>query len=299
MSLLRYVFVMKIIRCFFAQILIQFFGCNYIISNFSATNNSEMEKDKSARRDFIKLASLGLGGFAASKKMGSFNINNDPVANRLNIVCVGAHPGDPEFGCGGTMNKYAGAGHEVTFLYLTRGEAYDSTISYSQAAALRTKEAEVSCKILNAKPSFAGQIDGNTILSKEKNEEMTKLILSLNPDIVFTHWPLDSHPDHQVSGLLTLTAWIRADKKFELYFYEVNTGSETMSFTPTDYVDISNEREKKKAAMFAHKTQSPVELYDSLFKTMEEFRGFEAGVKAAEGFIHFKEKAERANILGL
>ena len=100
-----------------------------------------MEKDKSARRDFIKLASLGLGGFAASKKMGSFNINNDPVANRLNIVCVGAHPGDPEFGCGGTMNKYAGAGHEVTFLYLTRGEAYDSTISYSQAAALRTKEA--------------------------------------------------------------------------------------------------------------------------------------------------------------
>jgi hypothetical protein len=51
--------------------------------------------------------------------------------------------------------------------------------------------------------------------------------------------------------------------------------------------------------MFAHKTQSPVELYDSLFKTMEEFRGFECGVKAAEGFIHFKEKAERANIIGL
>jgi LmbE family N-acetylglucosaminyl deacetylase len=257
-----------------------------------------MQKDKSARRNFIKLASLSLGGFATTKKIPSLNLS-DPLVRKLNIICVGAHPGDPEFGCGGTMNKYATAGHEVTFLYLTRGEAYDSTKSHAEAAALRTKEAEISCNILHAKPMFAGQIDGNTVLSKEKNEEMATLILSLNPDIVFTHWPLDSHPDHQVSGLLTLTAWIRTDRKFELYFYEVNTGSETMSFTPTDYVDISDVREKKKAAMFAHKTQSPEALYLSLFKTMEEFRGFEAGVRAAESFIHFKGKAERDTILGL
>jgi len=186
----------------------------------------------------------------------------------------------------------------VTFLYLTRGEAGDPTKSYAESAALRTAEAETSCKILHVTPLFAGQIDGNTVLDKEKNEEMTKLIMPLHPDLVFTHWPLDSHPDHQVSGLLALTAWIRSDKKFELFFYEVNTGSETMSFAPTDYVDISAVRDKKKAAMFAHKTQGPQELYDSLFKTMEEFRGFEAGVKAAEGFIHFKEKDARARIIG-
>jgi hypothetical protein len=27
--------------------------------------------------------------------------------DKLNILCVGAHPGDPEFGCGGTMANIA------------------------------------------------------------------------------------------------------------------------------------------------------------------------------------------------
>jgi len=258
-------------------------------------------KKKSARRNFIKTASLGLGSLAfapliASKEKDATAVIDQP-GEKLHIICVGAHPGDPEFGCGGTMARYADAGHAVTFLYLTRGEAGDPTKSYSESAALRTKEAETACKVLNAKPLFAGQIDANTILSKEKNEEMSKLILSENPDIVFTQWPLDSHPDHQVAGLLTLTAWVKSGKKFQLYFYEVNTGSETMAFTPTDYVDISTVRDKKKAAMFAHKTQSPEEIYRDYFKTLEEFRGLEANVKAAEGFVHFKEN--QTSIIGL
>lgn len=146
---------------------------------------------------------------------------------------------------------------------------------------------------------FAGHIDGNTILDKNKNEEMTKMILALQPDIVFTQWPVDAHPDHQVTGLLALTAWVRSKREFHLYFCEVNTGSETMAFTPTGYVDITAVRERKKEAMFAHKTQNPVATYGDYFKPLEEFRGREAGVKAAEGFIDFKAKGERANIIGL
>ncbi len=197
------------------------------------------------------------------------------------------------------MAKYTNAGHSVTFLYLTRGEAGDSAKSFAESAALRTKEAETACKLLNARALFAGQIDGNTVLNMQKSEEMTKLISAENPDIVFTQWPLDTHPDHQVTGLLTLNAWVKLGKKFQLYFYEVNTGSETMSFTPTDYVDISTVSDRKKAAMFAHKTQSPAVTYNTYFKKMEEFRGLEAEVKAAEAFIHFKDKAEQATITGL
>ena len=72
-----------------------------------------------------------------------------------------------------------------------------------------------------------------------------------------------------------------------------------MSFTPTDYVDITNVRERKKQAMFAHKTQDPIETYAKYFKPLEEFRGSESGVPAAEGFIHFKAAAKRASIIGL
>jgi LmbE family N-acetylglucosaminyl deacetylase len=255
---------------------------------------------KSARRNFIKLGSAGLGSLALAPLIGVAKDRalTHAVANRdekkLHIICVGAHPGDPEFGCGGAMAKYALAGHSVTFLYLTRGEAGDPSKTYAESAALRTGEAETACKLLNVKAVFAGQVDGNTELNKQKNEEMATLILSENPDLVFTQWPIDSHPDHQVTGMLTLTTWIKSGRKFQLYFYEVNTGSETMGFTPTDYVDITDVRALKKSAMFAHKTQYPEAIYKDYFKPLEEFRGLEAGVTAAEGFIHFKNKTDRA-----
>jgi LmbE family N-acetylglucosaminyl deacetylase len=263
-----------------------------------------MEKNKSERRDFIKLSAMALGGMAIAPMPGTAKQTGPipaevHVDKKLRIVCVGAHPGDPEFGCGGTMAKYSDAGHEVTFLYLTRGEASDPKITYAEMAAMRTKEAEVACKALNATPKFAGQIDGNTVLDKHWNEEMAKQIMALKPDLVFTQWPVDGHPDHQVTGLLTLTTWVRSNRQFHLYFYEVNTGSETMAFTPTDYVDITAVHEKKKAAMFAHKTQDPINTYNDFFKPLEEFRGLEAGVKAAEAFIHFKMAGERASMIGL
>jgi LmbE family N-acetylglucosaminyl deacetylase len=45
------------------------------------------------------------------------------LAGRVHIVVIGAHPDDPETGCGGTIAKLTGDGHRVTIIYLTRGEA--------------------------------------------------------------------------------------------------------------------------------------------------------------------------------
>lgn len=242
---------------------------------------------------------MGLAGTIAAPAMAEPANGAIKATKTLNIVCLGAHPGDPEFGCGGTMARYSDAGHKVTFLYVTRGEASDPGKTYAEMAALRTKEAETACKILNATPAFLGQTDGNTVLSKDKSDDAAKQITALNPDIVFTQWPVDGHPDHQVTGLLALTAWVRASRRFHLYFYEVNTGSETMAFTPTDYVDIATTHERKKQAMFAHKTQDPVNTYNDFFKPLEEFRGLESGVKTAEAFIHFKAAGERVSVMGL
>src|ERR1051326_8774780 len=77
----------------------------------------------------------------------------------LKIVCVGSHPDDPESGCGGTLARYAALGHAVTIVYLTRGEAGITGTSHDEAAAIRSSECEAACKILGAKPVFAGQID--------------------------------------------------------------------------------------------------------------------------------------------
>ena len=141
-----------------------------------------MEKNKAARRDFIKMSALAFGGLSLAPLATAEAKPVKPLKQirtgdkKLNIVCLGAHPGDPEFGCGGAMAKYSEAGHTVTFLYLTRGEASDPNKTYAEMAALRTREAETACKILNAKPAFAGQIDGNSVLDKEWNEKATKML---------------------------------------------------------------------------------------------------------------------------
>src|SRR5579875_666084 len=66
----------------------------------------------------------------------------------LSVVCVGAHPDDPESGCGGTLAHYAERGHRVTVIYLTRGEAGVRGKTHEQAAAIRTAEAEQACRMI-------------------------------------------------------------------------------------------------------------------------------------------------------
>ena len=40
----------------------------------------------------------------------------------MNILAIGAHPDDIEFGCGGTLLKYSENGHKVYMLVLSKGD---------------------------------------------------------------------------------------------------------------------------------------------------------------------------------
>jgi LmbE family N-acetylglucosaminyl deacetylase len=241
-----------------------------------------MEINKPSRRDFMQKAGLGLGLSMLPLSLLAQYSNED---RKLNIICVGGHPDDPESGCGGTLAKFSANGHNVTIIYLTRGEAGIEGKFYEEASAIRTAEAKEAGKILGAKSVFAGQIDGSTIFNNEWIEKIQKMLEKENPDIVFSHWPLDAHRDHQAAATLTFQAWLRMNKSFELYFFEVNTGSQTMIFSPTDYVDITLTQEQKKKAVLCHKSQDPESIYSMYHYTMEKFRGTAAGVKAAEAFI--------------
>jgi LmbE family N-acetylglucosaminyl deacetylase len=203
----------------------------------------------------------------------------------LKVVCVGGHPDDPESGCGGTLAMYAAQGHRVTIVYLTRGERGIPGKSESEAAAIRTAEAETACGILGAKPVFAGQIDGATELTKARVDTMVTLLAAEAPDVVFTHWPIDTHLDHQIASLLTIRAFVAGGRSFPLYFFEVNSGSQTMGFTPDSYVDITAVREKKKSALFAHKSQHGEDIYRDHHEVMENFRGRQVRTAAAEAFV--------------
>ena len=237
------------------------------------------------RRQFLSLPALAAGQTSAG--------------HATKIVCVGGHPDDPESGCGGTLARYAAAGASVTIVYLTRGEAGIPRKSHDEAAAIRSAECEAACRILGAKPVFAGQIDGATVVDRAAAESLRKLIFTEDPDVVFTQWPIDTHLDHQAASTLTFRAWLAARGRFELYYYEVDLGAQTMVFHPTDYVDVSGVREKKKAALFAHKSQDGERIYSEFHQEMESFRGRESGCGAAEAFVRLARVRSATKLPGM
>jgi len=237
------------------------------------------------RRDLI---ALSLPAIAAAQSS----------TRRLKVVCVGGHPDDPESGCGGTLARYSAAGHAVTVVYLTRGEAGIRGKSHEEAAAIRSAEGEAACKILGAQPVFAGQVDGATVLDAKAAQALGRMIGGIAPDVLLTHWPIDSHFDHQVASILAYRAWLAGGQRAELFYFEVNQGEQTMGFRPTDYVDITSVREKKKAALFAHKSQDGESIYSRHHRPMEEFRGREAGCPAAEAFVRLG-RSRAAGLPGL
>ncbi|HVW98326.1 MAG TPA: PIG-L deacetylase family protein [Mucilaginibacter sp.] len=246
-----------------------------------------MNMDTHSRRHFVKNAAAGLGLLTLPALL---NASPGTQGTKKKIVCVGAHPDDPESGCGGTLARLAAEGHEVTIIYLTTGEAGIANASHQDAANTRRQEAINACKIINAKPVFAGQIDGATIADNNTLSHLHTLITSEQPDVVFTHWPVDSHKDHQIASLLTIQTWLHATQKFALYFFEVCAGEQTMLFNPTDYVDIGGTQEQKKKAVYCHVSQDPPGIYACGHTAMEDFRGREAGVSAAEAFVRMTGK---------
>jgi len=246
-----------------------------------------MDAALNTRRQFVKKTAAGLGLLTLPSLL---NANPNHPDTKKKIVCVGGHPDDPESGCGGTLAKLANLGHEVTIIYLTTGEAGITGASHDDAAKTRKQEAINACKILNAKPVFAGQIDGDTVVSNDSLKHLQNLIGDEKPDIVFTHWPIDSHKDHQCASLLTIQTWVRSENKFTLYFFEVCVGEQTMGFHPTDFVDITDTRETKRKSVYCHVSQDPPGIYACGHAAMEDFRGRELGVSAAEGFVRMTGK---------
>lgn len=112
---------------------------------------------------------------AVAAPLAATIVSGAPAPDRkLNVVCVGGHPDDPESGCGGTLARYSARGHNVTIVYLTRGEAGIPGRTHDEAAHIRTDEALKACRILSAAAIFAGQIDGSSEITNARYRSVRK-----------------------------------------------------------------------------------------------------------------------------
>jgi LmbE family N-acetylglucosaminyl deacetylase len=246
-----------------------------------------------SRRTVLSHASGLAGTFVAGVPLAATAVTEGQggpkqPARPLKVVVTGGHPGDPEYGCGGTIARYTALGHDVVLLYLNRGEWPPRDEGKSRVA-----EAKNACEILKARPLYAGQFNSKAVVDADHYEAFRKIIESEQPDVIFTHWPIDNHADHRAISMLAYDAWLRLKKKFAFYYYEVSSGEDTVQFSPTHYVDITATEPQKRRACYAHASQTP-DRYYALQERVTSFRGIESGHRHAEAYIRHVQSPDFA-----
>ena len=196
---------------------------------------------------------------------------------KVNILAIGAHPDDIEFGCGGTLTKYSQRGHRLFLMVMTGGGS-------GAPSETRMAEQTAARPILGAEEIFwGGYQDTHLGVDAEMIKKIESVIASVKPEFIFCHFPDDTHQDHRhlAQAVMSATRYIR-----NVLFYE---GPTTQNFNPQVYVDIADTLEVKLEALQAHRSQVMKTNIEDLSiievaRSCANFRGIQGRVKYAEAF---------------
>ena len=196
---------------------------------------------------------------------------------KVNILAIGAHPDDIEFGCGGALIKYTQKGQRLFLLVMTGG-------GLGGSSALRTKEQKASGKIMGAKKIYwGGYEDTHLVVDVDLIGKIETVIAEVKPDFIFCNFPDDTHQDHRhlAQAIMSATRYIR-----NVLFFE---GPTTQNFNPQVFVDISDTLDQKMKALKAHRSQVMKTNIEDLSivevaRSSANFRGIQGRVKYAEAF---------------
>ena len=128
-----------------------------------------------------------------------------------NILVILAHPDDPEFFCGGTLARWARAGHHITYVLLTCGDKgfndamTPAHMSPDELCAIRHKEQRAAAAVIGAESIyFLENSDGYLVPDLDLRRDVVREIRRHKPDILVTCDPQTlfaiygiNHPDHR------------------------------------------------------------------------------------------------------
>ena len=195
----------------------------------------------------------------------------------MNILAIGAHPDDIEYGCAGTLIKYAERGHHIYLMVLTSGQE-------GGKGEIRQQEQKTAAEIMSVQEIFwGGYHDTQIPLGKELIDRIEGVISQVNPDLILVNYGDDTHQDHRILTRATMSAtrYVR-----NVLFFEVPT---TQNFNPQIFVDISDTLERKFQVLEAHASQAMKTNIEDMYilelaRANATFRGIQGRVKFAEAF---------------
>lgn len=208
----------------------------------------------------------------------------------MNILAVGPHPDDMEFGCAPLLIQEAAKKNRVKMLVLSKGEA-----GTSGTPEVRTAESREAARLIGAELAFL-DVGGDCHIRHmpETSIAIAREIRREKPEIVLAPYPDENqHPDHVAVGRSVRDAARLA--RFgglaelrdlaphaigNLYFYAT---TQTFGAKPDIIVDISGVETQWEAVIACHKSQIKTKDYPRLVQTHARALGAAIGVPSAIG----------------
>ncbi len=184
-------------------------------------------------------------------------------------LAIGAHPDDVEFGCGGTLAKWAADGCVIHHLVCTDGSKGTWNVEADTVALAHRRQVEQREAARRLGGDRAGDVvfleyvDGELESGLGARSRVAAVIRRLRPDVVLGHDPWKRyrlHPDHRHAGLLACDGVVAArDPHFfpelglahhrpdQLLLWEADV--------PNHVEDVSIAVDTKLAALGAHESQ--------------------------------------------
>jgi len=195
----------------------------------------------------------------------------------VNVLALGAHPDDIEYGCGGTLSLYARKGHQVYLFVASDG-------SLGGDAVVREREQKDSAAIIGAQDVYwGGYRDTEVPYTRDLIVRIESVMKQVRPTMIFVSYPDDTHQDHRnlAQAAVSATRYVP-----NFLFFEVPS---TQHFAPNCYTNIEPVLDRKLACLEAHRSQvAKTNIEDltilELAVSCANFRGIQARVKYAEAF---------------
>ncbi len=203
------------------------------------------------------------------------------------LMTILAHPDDAEIWAGGTLIRHRQRDDTVSVCSLT----------YTPDSA-RGREGHEGARRLGAGFHCFGLADmAIQHYTRHDVERLTTFLLAQRPDIVLTHWPDDTHPDHAAGARLVVDALLGYAVAHGLDDVEASRQAfpsvwccDTYGalgrhggFDPEWYVDIGPVWTQKAHAIAAYQSQNPA-YWVELARRQNAFYGYRCNRDYAEGF---------------
>ncbi len=133
--------------------------------------------------------------------------------SKRRVMVVVAHPDDAEFGCGGSVARWAREGNEVTYVILTNGDkgSSDRAITAERLAKIREEEQLNAARTLGVeRVRFLGYPDGELEDTLAVRRDVTAEIRRWRPERLVIQNPFRtlnlyaSHRDHRIAAGVAL-----------------------------------------------------------------------------------------------